>query len=40
MNIYKLMNEHKELSPTIVSEDKLTEKDLKPGICHRTFNIL
>ena len=27
-DIYKLMNEHNELSPTIVSEDKLTEKDL------------
>ena len=27
-DIYKLMNEHKELSPSIVSEDKLTEKDL------------
>ena len=27
-DIYKLMNEHKELSPTIVSEDKTIEKDL------------
>ena len=27
-DIYKLMNEHKELTPTIISEDKTTEKDL------------
>ena len=27
-DIYKLMNEHKELSPTTISEDKTTEKDL------------
>ena len=27
-DIYKLMNEHKELTTTIISEDKTTEKDL------------
>ena len=30
-DIYKLMNEHKENTPTIISEDKSTEKDLYLG---------
>ena len=30
-DIYKLMNQHKENSPTIISEDKSTEKDLYLG---------
>ena len=30
-DIYKLMNEHKEFSPTKISEDKSTEKDLYLG---------